>query len=171
MKVIYSRKSNRCLSWDYSENGKYFITICTQYRKCILSDVIVGDGVLDVPEVRLTKYGKLCVKHIEAMNNAYSDIQTEKYIVMPNHIHMIITVDKHHGTSRTPSPTNELIPRYISTFKRLTNKKIGENIWERSYHDHVIRDNRDYEKIWQYIDANASKWKNDCFYKEQEVKP
>ncbi len=71
----------------------------------------------------------------------------------------------------TPSPTNELVPLYISTFKRMVNRKIGNNIREQSYYDHVIRNDRDYEKIWQYIDANASKWKNDCFYNEQEVKP
>ena len=171
MKAVYSRKPNRCASWDYSNNGKYFITICTEQRKCILGKGIVGDGVLDVPRVELTENGKLCVKHIEEMNSIYSDIQTEKFIVMPNHVHMIITIDKSQGTSRTPSPTNELIPRYISTLKRLTNKDFGENVWERSYHDHIIRSDDEYSKIWQYIDSNAVKWQNDCFYTEQEVKP
>ncbi|MCQ2484136.1 MAG: transposase [Clostridia bacterium] len=127
---------------------------------------IVGDGVLDVPAVKLTKYGDICIKQIEKMNTVYSEISAEKYIVMPNHIHLILTIENRKGTSRTPSPTNELVPFYVSTFKRMVGKKIGENIWERSYYDHIIRDEKDYEKIWQYIDSNAAKWEKDCFYRE-----
>lgn len=105
------------------------------------------------------------------MNRVYSDVKAEKYIVMPNHVHMIITVSEQTGTSRTPSPTSKTIPLYISAFKRMINREVGRNIWGRSYHDRIIRNEKEFEYIWQYIDSNAAKWNKDCFYKEQEVKP
>ena len=62
---------------------------------------------------------------------------------MPNHIHILISV-YNNGMSRTPSPTNEVIPSFISTLKRFINREVEENIFQRSYNDHIIRDERDY---------------------------
>ena len=106
------------------------------------------------------------------MNETYDSIQTEKYVIMPNHIHLLIYISNKEevfgkGTSRTPSPTNALIPQYISTLKRLCNKEFGQNIWQRSYHDHVIRDCADHDLIWQYIDTNPARWEQDRFYTEE----
>ena len=164
MNDFIQRKPNRCPSWDYSSNGSYFITLCTENKKCILGKAVVGDGVLDVPEVILSEYGKICRKQLEEMNEIYKEVKTAKYIIMPNHIHLIVTVDFDNGTSRTPSPTNEIIPSYMSTFKRFTNRQFGTDIWERSYYDRIIRSEKEYSEIWQYIDSNAAKWKTDCFY-------
>ena len=158
------RKPNRCSSWNYSSNGSYFITVCTENKRCVLGKTVVGDGVLDVPKVFLSEYGEICFKQIEEMQAVYDDIKTDKFIIMPNHIHFIITIKNDYGTSRTPSPTNAKIPGYISTFKRFTNKKIGFDIWERSYYDRIIRSENEYSEIWQYIDSNATKWQTDCFY-------
>jgi REP element-mobilizing transposase RayT len=68
------------------------------------------------------------------------------------------------GTSRTPSPTNAIIPALISTFKRFTSRQAGHRLWQRSYHDHIIRGEADYRKIWQYIDTNPQKWELDRYY-------
>ena len=57
-----------------------------------------------------------------------------------------------------PSPTNAIIPQIVSGLKRLVNKEIGFNIWQRSYHDHVIRDEEDYYNTWQYIEGNPKRW-------------
>ena len=91
---------------------------------------------------------------------------------MPNHVHLLVCIDRaeditRSGTSRTPSPTNAIIPRYVSTFKRLCNREIGTNIWQRSYHDHIIRGQSDFDMIWQYIDTNPIRWEQDCFYTEE----
>ncbi|MBR2048845.1 MAG: transposase [Oscillospiraceae bacterium] len=164
------RKDNRIKKYDYSQNGAYFITVCTKNRKCLLSQ-IVGGGVLDAPQNHLTGYGRIVDAQIREMNQVYTNVQAEKYVVMPNHIHLLIGIsDPEHrtgGTSRTPSPTNAVIPSYLSTLKRMCNKVFGENIWQRSYHDHVIRGERDYQMIWQYIDANPALWEKDCFYTEE----
>ena len=167
------RKPTRLKGYDYSTFGAYFITICVKDRKQLLSEIIVGDGVLDVPHSILTSYGVIAEKYIIQMNEFYDNISVDKYVVMPNHIHMILSVIPRldecleNGTSRTPSPTNSMVAKFVSAFKRFCNKEYGENIWQRSYHDHIIRGERDYEKIWEYIDTNVIKWEEDCFYNEK----
>ena len=161
------RKTTRLVGYDYSTPGVYFITICVKSRIELLSKVIVGDGVLDVPNIILTDYGKIAKKHLENMRDFYDYIKLKNYVIMPNHIHLLIEISdyEHDGSSRTPNPTNSLIARFVSTFKRFCNKEYKEDIWQRSFHDHIIRDERDYLKIWKYIDENPLKWEEDCFYK------
>ena len=161
------RKPTRLKGYDYSTPEAYFVTICTQERKKILSNIIVGDGVLDVPQNILSNYGEIANKYIKQMNGFYKHISVDKYVIMPNHIHFILSItDLKIGTSRTPSPTNSEISKFISTFKRFCNREYGKNIWQRSFHDHIIRDEKDYQKIWEYIDTNPLKWELDCFYNE-----
>ncbi len=164
---LKKRKPNRLKNFDYSQNGAYFITICTKDKRCILGK-IVGDGVLDVPKIYLSDYGNIVNDRIVEMNKIYENIMVEKYTILPNHIHLLIHIDNNVknkiGTSRTPSPTNVAIPSFVSTLKRLTNKQIGENIWQRSYHDHIIRNEHDYLEIWQYIENNPKKWQEDKFF-------
>ena len=166
-----TRKPNRLQNYDYSENGVYFITVCTKDMKCLLSQIVrdksVGDGVLDVPQIKLTDYGKIVNDRIIEMNSVYKNVNVEKYVIMPNHIHLLIIIDNYseditagNGTSRTPSPTrqNSIISNFVSTLKRYTNKQFGYNIWQRSFHDHIIRNEEDYLIRWQYIDENPKKW-------------
>ena len=164
------RKRTRMKYFDYSRNGAYFITICTQDRKKILADnMLVGDGVLDIPKMRLTEYGKIVEKNIKLIEKA-KGVYVDKYVVMPNHIHLIIAIRNdvvENGMSRTPSPTNAIIPHVISTFKRFCNKEIGKKIFQRSFHDHIIRNSDDYDKISRYIYENPLIWEKDCFYEEE----
>ena len=158
------RKPNRLPNFDYSTPGAYFITICTENR-CNCLGRIVGGGALDAPQVQLSGTGKI-VQHYILSGVHIPAVTVDKYVIMPNHLHMILFVDPpvSDGTSRTPSPTNALIPRFVSTLKRFCHRNIGKKIFQRSYHDHVIRGEKDYQKIWQYIDGNPSKWEEDCFY-------
>ena len=157
------RKPNRLASYDYDREGVYFITICTQDRKCILSR-IVGGGVLDAPDNLLTDIGKIVEKNI--LSGEYVErVSVVKYVIMPNHIHLLLVVGANtSGTSRTPSPTNAVIPQFISAFKRFCHRESGERIFQRSYHDHIIRNEQDYLKIWEYIENNPKQWELDCFY-------
>lgn len=160
-----TRKNNRLDFFDYSQNGAYFVTVCTKDKAKILSDV-VGDGALDVPQIYLSNYGKIVENEIIKSNEIYDHITVDKYVIMPNHIHLIIVVNNNNqkGTSRAPSRTNETIPAFVSTLKRFTNKKCGQKIWQRSFHDHIIRNEKDYLRIWEYVDTNAAKWQSDCYY-------
>ena len=165
-----NRKSPRLKGYDYSQNGAYFITICTKNREELLSEIIVGTGVLDCPQNILKDYGKIANNHLENMSNFYDKIKIDKFVIMPNHIHILIQIfetDKLNGQSGTPVPTNSLIAQFVSTYKRFCNKEYGKNIWQRSYHDHIIRGEKDYQKIWQYIDTNPLKWEKDCFYRKR----
>ena len=178
------RKLNRLQNYDYSRNGLYFITICTKDRIPYLSEIHdvgnaalgvqttseimgVGDGVLDVPSVKLTEYGKILNDQIIEMNSIYKKSQIIKYVIMPDHLHMIIYLfdddNVFCGTSRTPSPTNAIIPSIISTLKRFVNKKTGFNIWQRSFHDHIIRNEKEFLEICDYIDNNPINWVNDIY--------
>ena len=156
------RKPNRLKDYDYSQNGGYFVTICTCNKEKLLCN-IVGGGAFDAPQVVLTETGKIVEKYILSTNKI-DHVTVEKYVVMPNHIHLLIFIDNAYGTSKAPSPTNAILPHLVSTLKRFCNRDIGANIFQRSFHDHVIRDENDYRKIWEYIDENPAKWEEDCFY-------
>ena len=147
---LSKRKSNRLQEYDYSTPGAYFVTICTNGRKQILSD-IVGDDAHIVP----SKYGIIAEHYLCNVN------EIEKYVIMPNHIHMIIRID--NGTMWASSPTKS-ISTIVRSFKTLVTKEIGKSIFQRSFYDHVIRDEKDYQKIWEYIDTNPLKWSDDCYY-------
>lgn len=79
---------------------------------------------------------------------------------------MLVLIDNIYGTSKVPSPTNDTIPHMVSTLKGFVNREVGENIFQRSYHDHIVRGEKDYQQIWEYIDNNPVRWKEDCFYTE-----
>ena len=161
------RKPNRLSSYDYDREGAYFITICTQDRKCVLSH-IVGDAALGIPKNELTALGRIVEKYILS-GNRMDRLTVEKYVVMPNHIHLLLLVDMENGgMPRAASPTKAIIPRFVAALKRLVNKEVGSNLFQRSYHDHIIRGEKDYLKIWEYIDNNPKQWELDCFYVKEE---
>ena len=170
MMEMSQRKPTRLQEYDYSENGAYFVTICTAEKRKTLCD-IVGGGAFDAPQVQLTDIGRTAEKYILSTNNI-SGITVDKYVIMPNHIHLLLSVAVENGTSRAPSPTqsqqtsrtNQLLPHAISTLKRFVNRDVGYNVFQRSFHDHVVRGEPDYREIWQYIDTNPYKWQKDCFF-------
>lgn len=165
------RKQNRLQEYDYSTAGAYFVTICTHERRNILCEIVpaeintVGAGVLDRPQVKLLPHGVVAEKLIRQMDSFYDHLSVDAFVIMPNHIHLLLRISD-DGRSGTPAPTkgNSAIAWFVSTFKRFCNKEYGENIWQRSYHDHVIRDERDYREIGDYIEDNPRKWAEDRYY-------
>lgn len=63
-----------------------------------------------------------------------------------------------------PRPTNALIPQFLSSLKRYTNRKAGRALWQTGYHDHIVRDEADYQRVWSYIETNPAKWEEDLYY-------
>ena len=149
----FSRKPNRLNGYDYSSQGAYFITICTLDRKCILSRIVGGDALI-APQTNLTYCGEIVRKYIESMPGI------DKYVIMPNHIHLLIAID---GPMKASAPTIS-VPNLIRSFKVLVSKEIGQSIWQRSYHDHIIRDEEDYLNHLRYIEDNPAKWSEDKYY-------
>lgn len=161
-----TRKNIRLKGYDYSQNGVYFLTFCVEKRHEILSKV-VGADALDTPFIELMEYGKILEKFIKSSNNIYPFVKIENYVIMPNHVHLLVVVDfGENGTSRASSPTKEEVPKLVSAIKRLTNKEIGFNIWQRSYHDHIIKNQEDYIEKYKYIKENPSNWQEDCYYRQ-----
>ena len=163
---LLSRKQNRLQNYDYSESGAYFVTICTGNRKQILSK-IVGEGLCALPSVNLTDIGKIVRESIEYINDNYDNVSIDKYVIMPNHIHMIIRIQS-GGHGDPPLQVYDIVGR----FKSFTDNKYKAGghgdpplLWQRSFYDHVIRDEEDYLKIWNYIDTNPAKWQEDKYYK------
>ena len=188
MDELKKRKTTRLKGADYNRNQAVFLTICTKERRCTLSHV-VGTGVLDGPQIELTKYGQIADKYINQLNEFYDDLSVESYVIMPNHIHIMLWVKGiengpsgtpatngpsrtpvTNGPSGTPVPTgtvrNSIPSRFVSTFKRFCNKEYGTNIWQYRSNDHIIRNSRDYEEHLQYIVENPARWYYDELYTE-----
>jgi len=159
-----NRKLPRHPEFDYNTPGMYFLTICTENRRCILSDVSAY-GSKQSPVIKLTKYGHTAKKYIEQLSAFYSELSVENYVIMPNHIHILLNVQP-NGPSGTPVPTvqNSIVSRFVSTFKRFSNKEYGENIWQSRSYDHIIRDQEDYLRHLEYINDNPFKWESDKLY-------
>ena len=159
------RKPTRLKGYDYSQNGAYFITICTNNKKCILGS-IVGQGLAPA-EINLSKYGKIVKEQLLDLENRYKTIKIDKFVIMPNHIHMILNLNNTAGAS--PCPTiSDVICSFKSLATRMCNISYSESqkIFQTSFHDHIIRGEKDYRKIWEYIDTNVIRWEKDCFYND-----
>ena len=177
-KELPKRKDLRIKHFDYSSAGAYFVTICTKDRKRILSDITkspVGVGALDdpsIPQTQLTEIGKIAEKYLLSSENI-SGVKIDRYVIMPDHIHAIIFLypDEYSlrkdGSSRAPTPTNEMLPHVISTFKHFCNKEIGNNIFQRGYIEHIVRDREDYQTRIKYIYENPIRWYYDELYTEE----
>lgn len=160
-----ARKTVRLHGYDYNMPGYYFITLCTRDKERILCE-IVENGIFDTPSVIYSEYGRVAEKHLRSMSDFYEDLKVEKYVIMPNHIHLLIHVMGTLEPVKETGPSNSRIARFIGTFKRFCNKEYGRNIWQGRSFDHIVRGERDYQEIWRYIDENPIKWEDDCFYGE-----
>ena len=152
---FYSRKNTRIPGYDYSSENYYFITICTHGHQCIFGQ-----------PSKLNHCGKIVQKHIERLSGYYQGVGVDKYVVMPNHIHMILILDgrNHHTVSSIIGSLKS------SVTKEIRESKSNMSVWQRSFHDHIIRNQKSYEKIWLYIEDNPRKWEEDCFYSKNNEK-
>ena len=163
------RKRLRLKDFDYSSNNFYFVTVCIKNKEPLLSN-IVGDDAHIVPrdahiipkKIILKPCGEIAEKHILRINTMYQNAYVEKYIIMPNHIHMLVFIDGYGnktandvGTVRAPSPTS--LSTIIRTFKTMVTKEIGTPIWQRSFYDEIIKNETHFQNVWNYIAYNALK--------------
>ena len=159
-----NRKRTRLSEYDYSSPGMYFITICTHNRKCLF-------GKIKNQQMHLNEMGKIVDKEILKIEPRYQNIRIDKYVIMPNHIHMIIVILASEGINPIPTIKYD-VSNVIGKFKAGVSRIVGsafmhsskKSIWQSSFHDHIIRGEKDYLKIWNYIDTNIEKWESDCFY-------
>ena len=153
------RKPNRLKDYDYSQAGAYFITICVKDRKNILWNNIVGACIA---RPQLSNIGNIVNNTVQNVPHIYKNaVSIEKYVIMPNHIHMIIIIRGNEDGRAMCAPT---ISNIINQMKGNVTKQIGYSIWQKLFHDRIIRDQQEYEKIYEYIETNPSKWQEDKYY-------
>lgn len=158
------RKKNRLKNYDYSQPNTYFITVCTEKRKNMFW-ANVGASIARPEDVRLSEYGKIVEEYIRDIPNHYGAITVDHFVIMPNHIHLLFQIHTNQDGRALLAPT---VSTAIAQMKGVITKKIGHSIWQKSFHDHVIRNKKDYELIWNYIEGNPMKWSEDCFYTEEK---
>lgn len=147
MKQPIQRKNIRLKNYDYSQKGYYFITICTKDRIKILSQIINE-------QCKLSDIGKIAEKYIITIEEKYN-VRISEYIIMPNHIHMIIIKDDEEVS----------ISRIIQQYKGTVSKKAKCKIWQKSFYEHIIRNEKEHYKIIEYIINNPIKWDEDEYNK------
>jgi len=161
MKELPVRKPNRLKDYDYSQNGYYFITISVKDKHELLGHIDVGANCV---RPRLSEQGCIVEKEIHILSETYEAVEVNKYVVMPNHLHMVIVISYSGRTQFAPTISRIDVGANCVRLKGSITKQIGFSIWQRSFHDHIIRNEKEYLKIWQYIDENPLKWQEDCFY-------
>ena len=205
------RKQIRLKEYDYSAEGYYFITICTQNRKNILSNIVRADSIFAHKEITSTKPNANVVgvaplgdpqiqtstkpnpnivgadsisarirlnKTGEMINNIYLDLENQfkyiklhDYVIMPNYIHGIIEICERADMESAPT-VNEIIQtfkryttvEYIKGVKKGIYQSFNKRIWQRNYYEHVIRNEKEYYKILEYIQNNPLKWEEDKYF-------
>ena len=191
-----TRKDIRLKNYDYSQNGAYFVTVCTKNKMCIFwenndkykpftaengdennqhnvdttneSDVLhpnVGTAIgrpQTKQKIHLSEYGKYVKEALNSVNQHYPMVYVDKYVIMPNHIHVIIRIDNSKyidiGGRPMAVPT---ISTVINQLKGYVSKKSGFHVWQGRFHDRILRNEHEYYGAWQYIESNPTNWEND----------
>ncbi len=210
------RKQIRLPEYDYSSAGAYFVTICTHEKRRILSDIVV-EAIHESPaaEVRLTPAGEIVRKVLDSLPKRYSNLRIDHFVIMPNHIHLLVQVTGERALREAPLQTradvltslvgavherpvqggatsgtipgesddchrrairesplqdrHSLLSKAVGFLKMSSSKQIHALdpdliVWQRSYYEHIVRNEHDYREIWQYIEGNPGKWTEDRYY-------
>lgn len=169
-----SRKTLRLKNFDYSSNGLYFITVCTYGKENFFGKIIDG-------KMYLSACGKIAEEEIAVVNQKREGqfIEITQYVIMPNHIHMIICIFKpdffrEYRQEDFSKPVSQAISSVMRSYKAAVTKRVHDvsdgvnmpgKIWQSRYFDHIIRSDKSYEKIYEYIETNPLRWEKDKFYK------
>jgi len=157
------RKPNRLQGYNYASGGGYFVTICTKEKRNLFWSTTVGADSIRPPDAAALSYSGRCVQDaIEHIPVSYPQCALVKYCIMPNHVHLILLYEDKADEQTLPAPT---ISTVIGQMKRAASKTAGISLWQKSFHDRIIRNDAEYIKIWKYIDENPLKWELDCFYR------
>lgn len=156
--AIHHRRSIRLRGYDYTQVGAYFVTICTQNRECSLGEIVNG-------EMRLNDAGWMVVAQWCAMGQRFPDIALGDYVVMPNHIHGIVTI----VASQNPTSHAPTLGEVVRAFKAVATRGVRQSVasgfgWQRNYYEHIIRDEVDLSRICEYIGNNPAQWELDSLH-------
>ena len=154
------RKQNRLSEYDYSTPNAYFITVCTDNRKNLFwKDV---GAIIDRPQnVPLTSLGVIVRQSIDDIPKHYPAITVDHSVIMPNHIHLLLQINTDVDGRSMIAPTISTVVRLM---KGAVSKQAGFSVWQKGFYDHVVRNDYDYQEIWNYIEGNPGKLAEDKLY-------
>jgi len=155
MQDLPKRKLNRLHNYDYAQIGAYFVTICTKDMKWLF-------GSIDGGTMTLNDNGIIVNNELHKISTHFNNVEISNYVVMPNHVHLIVVIISAGAASGAPTMT---IGNIIRGYKSGVSRLIGFSPWQRNYHDHVIRNQEDYKRIAEYIENNPARWAEDRYYK------
>ncbi len=188
----YRSETARAQWWNYADDGTYFITICTAGREWIFGEILNN-------EMNLSPIGEMVYQEWNFSFNMRSELFCDTFVIMPNHIHAILRIDNGivlgtngivgtHGRASLQTPTAPpsntgvayRLPKSISSFaagfKSSATKRINEYrnspkmpVWQTRFHDHIIRNDAEYQRIYNYIETNIENWEKDTFFKKLEL--
>ena len=168
---MHKRKPNRLKEYDYNTPAKYFVTLCTQNRQCLFEmENVVGNDLCVVPCLQ----NQIIHKWVDEIENKFEEVTVEKYIIMPDHVHFIIFIssieDKTNNANYAERHAGRSLPEIMRFFKTMTTNEyikgvkngkltpFDKKLWQKSYYDHIIRNQEDYIKVWEYIESNPAIW-------------
>ncbi len=155
--ILPQRKSIRLKEYDYTHEAYYFITICIKNRINILGKIIKycrGEHCSS-GKMELSYEGKTVKKYLELIHEKYNNIIIDEYVIMPNHIHMILTITEQKSIS---------VSKVIQQYKGIVTKELGYSIWQKLFYEHIIRNEKEYYLIKEYIQNNVINWEKDKYF-------
>ncbi len=184
---IHHRRSIRLKGYDYSQAGAYFITICTKDRQCLFGKITNGEMILN-------HYGKIANDEWEKLPHRFPNFELDVFQVMPNHMHGIVVLNEpvgaglapaHLATSYINGATARVAPTktvgdIVGAYKSLAANECLKifklewagaspaptmgKLWQRNYHEHIIKNEQSYQTISNYIINNPANWASDKFF-------
>ena len=172
----HHRRSIRLRGHDYTQEGSYFVTICTHEREPILGEIIDGSVIL-------TDVGEVAQQCWDSIQRHFHNVELGEYVIMPNHVHGVIFLreipcrdevtsslrdDSEIEFGKSTIKRSPTLGQIIAFYKYQSTKIInairdtpGMRFWQRNYYEHIIRDDKDLDRICKYIANNVVKWSED----------
>jgi putative transposase len=174
---IHHRRSIRLKDYDYAQAGAYFVTVVTRGRECLFGEIMNGEMVLN-------EYGKIVKKWWDDLSTHFSGIETGAFVVMPNHVHGVIII-VHNGRGAVPAPLivpndeeqggetpplpKPTLGQIVAYFKYKSTKEMNilnthqviTKFWQRNFYERILRNEREMDAVWNYIEGNPSAWRED----------
>jgi len=169
--AIHQRRSVRLKHYDYSQDGAYFLTLCTHNRQCLF-------GTIENQLMLLNNLGEVIRDEWVKSFEIRKEVIIDEFVIMPNHFHSIVFIQhqKQLQEKSTAGPKNKSISSLVAGFKSIVTTKINQircapfqPVWQRNYHEHIIRNEKSLHNIREYTRNNPCTWRKDSLFLESSL--
>jgi putative transposase len=142
---VVRRKRLRLADFDYSTAGAYVVTVCARERRCLF-------GHVETDTMHLSRLGQMVADSLDGMVTFHEGVHLDARVVMPNHVHAIVVLEP--TAQRRPPP----IPAVVGAFKARASRRAGQTLWQRGYHDRIVRSDEELSAYRRYVMENPLRW-------------